>query len=131
MISATTSRNPIGASGMLRFGDGHATFTCSTMVEGDQRVHIVGTTGRIEIEIAFNIPPNRPGKLSLTSGGTPAAPSTEVITAPPGDQYTLQADAFAKSITDGTDHIRPAWNAVANMKVIDALIKSAESGTWV
>src|SRR5262245_39611191 len=41
------------ASGMLDFGTGTATFTCSTQLANYQRVHIFGDKGRIEIEIPF------------------------------------------------------------------------------
>ena len=53
-------------SGILEFEDGIATFTCSTRTETDQRVHIYGTSGRISIEIPFNIPPDRPTRIVVT-----------------------------------------------------------------
>ena len=52
-------------SATLDFGGRHATFTCSTQLEPDQRVHLVGTQGRLVVEIPFNIPPDRPTRLSL------------------------------------------------------------------
>ncbi|MCB1124329.1 MAG: Gfo/Idh/MocA family oxidoreductase, partial [Verrucomicrobiae bacterium] len=53
------------SSGVMDFGDGTATFTCSTQVSPYQRVHIVGTKGRIEIEIPFNAPPDRETRIWL------------------------------------------------------------------
>ena len=61
------------SSGMLRFGDAHATFTCSTVVEDYQRVHVFGTEGRLEIEIPFNAPNDRPTRLFVAQGGDPRA----------------------------------------------------------
>ena len=51
------------ASGMLDFGAGTATFTCSTQLTSYQRVNLYGTEGRIEIEIPFNAPPDKPCRI--------------------------------------------------------------------
>lgn len=58
------------ASGMMQFAGGTATFTCSTQLSSYQRVNIFGTTGRIEIEIPFNAPPDKPCKMWHTRSGT-------------------------------------------------------------
>jgi predicted dehydrogenase len=50
-------------TGILEFENGVATFSCSTRVEPDQRVHIYGSEGRISIGIPFNIPPDRPTQV--------------------------------------------------------------------
>jgi len=47
------------------------------------------------------------------------------------DQYKIQVDLFSKAILHDSEVPTPLDDAVANMKVIDALIKSAENGTWV
>ncbi len=48
-------------SAVLEFPDGgQASFTVGIRSEPYQRVHVVGTQGRIEVEIPFNIPPDRP-----------------------------------------------------------------------
>src|ERR1700756_3625682 len=44
-------------SGILDFPSRQAIFTCSTQVAPYQRVQIIGTRGRIEVEIPFNAPP--------------------------------------------------------------------------
>ena len=64
-VEASVMRDPatgvdILTSAILEFGDGVATFTCSTRVETDQRVHVYGSDGRLSIDIPFNIPPDRP-----------------------------------------------------------------------
>ena len=113
-------------SGMLDFDQGTATFMCSTRTESDQRVHIYGTTGRISIGIPFNIPPDRPTEIYVTSGGNaPVAPDTETISFPSADPYTVQAEFFAAAVLDGTPLPFPASDAVANMRVIDLLFESA------
>jgi predicted dehydrogenase len=113
------------ASGMLDFGRGTATFTCSTQLAGYQRVHIFGDKGRIEIEIPFNAPPDRPCKIWHQHDDT-----IDEIVFDICDQYTLQGDALARAILDNTPVPTPIEDAVANMAVIEALVRSAKSGTW-
>jgi predicted dehydrogenase len=114
------------ASGMLDFGSGTATFTCSTQLSSYQRVNIFGDTGRIEIEIPFNAPPDRPCKIWHQH-----ADGTEEIVFDVCDQYTLQGDALARAILDDTPVPTPIEDAVANMAVIEALVRSSKSGAWV
>ena len=114
-------------SGMLRFGDGVATFTCSTRAEDDQRVHVYGSAGRISIEIPFNIPPDRPTRIFVAAGGDPpVAPLIETMTFDAADPYTVEADAFAEAILEGRPVPVPPSDAVANLRVIEALVAAAE-----
>jgi predicted dehydrogenase len=116
-------------SGILGFGTGLASFICSTRAEDDQRVDIYGTSGRISVEIPFNIPPNRPTRISVTAGGDPpVAPLTETITFDIADPYAVEADAFAAAVLDGRPVPVPPVDAVANLRVIEALIATAEPG---
>ena len=57
-------------SGIMDFGRGTATFTYGTQLANYQRVNIFGTTGRIEIEIPFNAPPDRPCKMTGSRAAT-------------------------------------------------------------
>jgi len=112
-------------SGILEFDQGVATFTCSTRTETDQRVHIYGTKGRISVGIPFNIPPDRQTEIYITAGGNPpVAPATETMTFAPADPYTVQAEAFAAAVLDGTPLPFDPADAVANMRVIDLLFDS-------
>jgi predicted dehydrogenase len=112
-------------SGILEFDSGQATFTCGTRLETDQRVHIYGTTGRISVGIPFNIPPDRQTQIYVTSGGNPpVAPATETISFPASDPYTVQAEQFAAAVIDRTPLPFPAYDSVANMRVIDLLFES-------
>jgi predicted dehydrogenase len=128
-IQAAVFRDPLMGidtltSGLLEFpGGGQATFMCSTRTEPYQRVHIGGTGGRIEIEIPFNIPPDRETRIFLTrSGDPPAAPASEMMRFPAADQYTIQAELFAQAILDDTEVAVPIADAIANMAVIDAVL---------
>ncbi len=113
-------------SGVLEFGGGTSTFTCATQLTPHQRVHIFGTTGKIEIEIPFNAPQGESTRIHVTTGDHSAA-----ITLPPSDQYTIQGDLFARAVLERTPVPVPLEDAVANMYVIDAIRESAASGTWI
>ena len=114
------------SSAMLDFGGRHATFTCSTQVEDDQRVHIVGTEGRLLVEIPFNIPPDLPTRIIRAAGGDPpVAPDVEVITIPPADPYAVQADAFAAAVRDGVPVPIPPEDAIGTLAVIERILADA------
>jgi predicted dehydrogenase len=116
-------------SATLQFFQGTSTFTCSTQLVPHQRVNIFGTSGRLEIEIPFNAPPDRPCRAWL-SIGTKAGTPIEELSFDTCDQYTLQADAFARAILDDTPVPTPLADAVANMRVIERIIASAEKSAW-
>jgi len=133
-VEASMVRDPVGGtdimtSGILEFpGGGIASFTCSTRAEDDQRVHIYGTSGRIAVEIPFNIPPDRATRLFLSIGGDPpVAPDTQTITFEPADPYTVEAEAFAAAVLDGRPVPVPPADAIANLRVIDAIFRATES----
>jgi predicted dehydrogenase len=113
------------ASGILDFGRGTATFTCSTLLVPCQRVNIYGTEGRVEIEIPFNAPPDRPCRLWHERAGR-----TEEIALAVCDQYTIQGDLMSQAILNDTPVPTPIEDAVANMRVIEAVVASGRSGRW-
>lgn len=131
-VSAAIRRDPrfgtdVVTSGLLEFGEGHATFTVSTQMEPDQSVHVSGTEGRIEVEIPFNIPPDRPTRVFLTQGGDPpAAPLTETIELAPVDQYTIQAEVFARAVLEGEELPFGPEDAIANLRVIERIVAAAD-----
>ena len=118
-------------SAMLEFeGGGQAIFNCSTQLVPYQRVHFFGTKGRIEIEIPFNSPKDRPTRIFLDGGelfgGDRVTEECSVC-----DQYTLQGDQFSQAILDDGEVPVPLEEAIRNMKVIEAIFRSAETGQWV
>jgi predicted dehydrogenase len=114
------------ASGMMDFGTGTSTWTCSTQLADYQRVTIMGTEGRVEIEIPFNAPPDRPCRLWHQRGA-----KLEEIVFDAVDQYGIQGDLFSLAVLNDTPVPTPLGDAVANMKAIEAVVRSAELGTWV
>jgi predicted dehydrogenase len=118
-------------SAMLDFDGGQAIFTCSTQLIPYQRVHFLGTKGRIEIEIPFNAPKARPTRLFIDETGdlfNRGIVTDEFATA---DQYTMQGDAFSRAILEDTEVPVTLEDAIANMRVIEAVFRSAETGGWV
>jgi predicted dehydrogenase len=112
-------------SGVLEFETGTATFTCSTQLSPYQRVNIFGTEGRIEIELPFGPPPDHVCKIRHQRGQDIAELTVEAV-----DQYTVQADLFARAVLEDRPVPTPLEDAVANMKVIDAVVRSARQGAW-
>lgn len=118
-------------SGMLDFAPGQAGFTCSTQMVPFQRMEVLGTRARIEIEIPFNIPPDRPTRIFIDNGAELGGSSARIEEFPAADQYTIQGDEFSKAIQEDGEVPVPLEEAQANMRVIDAIFRSAESGRWV
>jgi predicted dehydrogenase len=117
-------------SAMLEFPTGQAVFTCSTQMVPYQRAQIFGTKGRIEVEIPCNAPPDRPTRIRVDIGGDLFGAGVRVEEFPTCNQYTLQADDFSRAIREGGTVPTPLEDALANMSVIDALVRSSESGRW-
>ena len=114
--------------GLADFGKGrHLSFTISTQLAPYQRVHIMGTKGRIEVEIPFNAPPDKPNRLFVQGMEMNQG---QMHSYPVSDQYQLQAEAFGRAIRSGK---KMAWgvdDAIKNMKIIDAFFKSEKSKKW-
>jgi predicted dehydrogenase len=117
-------------SAMLEFADGQASFTCSTQLVPYQRVQIFGTRGRIEIEIPFNAPPNRPARILIDDGSDLLGGGIEVKEFSVCNQYTIQGDLFSQAIREDTEQAIPLEDSVRNMAAIDAVFRSAQSGQW-
>lgn len=118
------------ASMILDFGGRQAVGLCGTQVQYYQRIQIVGTKGRLEIEIPFNAPPDRPCRLALDRTGALDGGGVEILEMAVCNQFTLQAEAFAAAILDGRPQPVPLEDAVANMACIDAIARSSRTGAW-
>jgi predicted dehydrogenase len=127
-VSAAIERDPALktdrlASAVMEFPSGHCIFTCSTQMVLYQNVQLLGTKGRIEVEIPFNAPPDRPCRIRIDSGADLFGGGIQVEKFPVCDQYALQADAFAASIQDGAPVPVPLEFALGNMEVIERILK--------
>jgi predicted dehydrogenase len=115
---------------LLDFGSAHAAGTCGTQMVPFQQIQILGTTGRIELRIPFNAPPDRPNRIILDSGADLFGGGVSTFDFDTCNQYTIQGDLFSKAILDGEDAPYPLEDALKNMACIDAVRRSAASGHW-
>jgi predicted dehydrogenase len=134
-VVASIDRDPVMltdrlTSALLEFPSGQAIFTCSTQLIPYQRVHFLGTRGRIEIEIPFNAPNDRPTRLFIDSSGDLSGSGITTETFPVCDQYTMQGDEFSRAILEDSEVPVPLEEAILNMGVIEAVFQSARTGQW-
>ena len=119
------------ASALLDFGAGrHLDFTVSTQCVSYQRLQILGSKGRIEIEVPVNAPAGTEVRLFIDDGSAfnGAAVRTETFAAI--DQYKLQAEVFSRAIRGEVQLPYGIEHAIHGMSVLDALFRSEKSGRW-
>jgi predicted dehydrogenase len=114
------------SSGILDFGGTRAVYSVSTQTFPWQKVEIHGSSGVLTVDIPFNPIPDMPMKLFLTKDT-----GTRIIETEACDHYKLQVDGFAKAILEDSEVPTPVSDAIANMKVLDALFESGKRGGWV
>ncbi|MDX1979125.1 MAG: Gfo/Idh/MocA family oxidoreductase [Bryobacteraceae bacterium] len=117
-------------SAMLEYSTGQCIFNCSTQLVAYQRVQLLGTKGRIELEIPFNAPPDRPCRLFIDDGSSVFGTGIRTEEIATCDQYTVQGDLFSKAIMGEGPVPVPLEDALRNMAVITAILRSAETGCW-
>jgi predicted dehydrogenase len=115
---------------MLDFPSGQAIGTCGTRLVAHRRVQVFGTKGRLEVEIPFNAPPDRPCRLFVDERGDLFGRGVETVEMAACDQYTAQGDLFSRAILQRSEVPYPLEMSVKNMAVIDAVLRSAQSGRW-
>lgn len=118
------------ASALLDFPGGQSVFTCSTQLVAYQRMQFFGTAGRIEIEIPFNAPPDRPCRVFLDDGSDLFGGGIETREFAICDQYTIQGDLFSQAVRRQATIEFPLEDSIRNMAVIEAIVRSADSGRW-
>jgi predicted dehydrogenase len=119
-VSHPDNGTDIVTSALLDFADGHATFHVATQLQRAQGVDIGGTVGRIEVETPFNIPSDEATRARLIRGGSPSRPSTiETLTFGPADQYSLEIEAFNRSISEGAPLSIAPSDSIANIRVLE------------
>ena len=121
----------VAAGALLGFSDGVvAAATCSFRAGAQGAYTIVGTRGSIEVPRAII-----PGMDTRVPEGLIVVMDSDgrrtEETVPPARQYTLMAEGFAKAVLDGGPVPFPPVDAVRNMRVLDAIVASAESGRRV
>ncbi|GAC1702844.1 MAG: Gfo/Idh/MocA family oxidoreductase [Candidatus Acidiferrum sp.] len=118
------------ASAILDFPSGQAVFTCSTQEVLYQRMQLLGSTGRIEVEVPFNAPAGRSTRILVDDGSDLFGGGITKETFAACNQYTLQGDAFSRAIREDGEVPVTLEDAIKNMAVIEAIFRSAVTGKW-
>jgi predicted dehydrogenase len=118
-------------SALLDFPSGQAVFTCSTQLVPYQRAQILGTKGRIEVQVPVNTPPERPSRISIDTGADLYGGGIRTEEFAAVDPYTIQGDLFSKAVLGNGDVPTPLEDSIRNMAVIEALFRSVRDNAWV
>lgn len=111
---------------LVDFGDVQASFICGTQAERQQVVEVMGTTGRILLEMPFFQPDNQSAKLTLVQDGRAEDHTTE-----PVNNYVQMCEAFSQAIWGQFSVPISLAASIANMRAIDAVFASKTTGGWV
>lgn len=130
VVAATMQRHPSYGTdsvtaAILQFGSVTAQFICATQTAGYQRVLIMGSGGHIEIPIPFNAPCDLPTRIILRTSSADEEQREQVFSFPAVNQYTLQAETFARFMSKPQHSPFPLSDALANMAVIDTIFATA------
>jgi predicted dehydrogenase len=114
------------STAIMDFGGPRATFTVSTAAQAFQKVDIVAAGGSITIHIPFNTYVDVPAQMTVTDGI-----GTRTIEFPASNPYGLMFDAFADAVINNKPLPVSPLDAINNIKVIDAVRKSAKTNNWI
>jgi predicted dehydrogenase len=117
-------------SAILDYDGVQCIFTWSTQLVPRQTMQFMGDKGRLEVEVPFNAPNDRPCRLFLYDAPEQGTRVAQIVEIPTCDQYGIAGDAFSAAILDGTPQPIPLEDSLLNMRVIDAVRKAGESGAW-
>jgi predicted dehydrogenase len=118
-------------SGMLAFPNGrHLTFVSSLQAAPYQRVVVLGSEGRIELAVPFTPQKDHACRIIIDSGKSLEGSSAVVEDIAALDQYAAQCDLAVGVFRREVEQEFPIEDAIANMRVIDALYRSAGSQRW-
>ena len=115
---------------ILDYPSGQAVGTCSMRAVPYQRVQMFGSRRRLEIEIPFNAPPDRACRLwiddgrDLTRWRLAGDVRGRLRSVPHSGRRVLARDSRR------TDVPYPLESSLQNMRIIDALVRSSDTGAW-
>ncbi len=125
-------KTDIITSAILDYSDQsvQAVITCSTQAVPNQRIHVFGTDGRMEIEVPFTPSPVFQTRIYIDDGSKFPNRTPEIVEFGAYDQYTLQGDIFSRAVQEDTDLPLRLDESVMNMAIIEAIFRSSESARW-
>ena len=95
-----------------------------------QPAEVTATLGRIEILIPFNAPQGETTRILVDTEGRVDGAGVRTETLPESDQYTLQGEAFSRAVRGEATLPWGVDDAVQNLRIIEALLRSETSGRW-
>jgi predicted dehydrogenase len=124
---SVTAFGHVGASGVdevlgavLQFdGDRLAVVDCGLTVSRRQEYEVVGTEGAMSVPLAF-LPGTSDCEIRLVKGS-----EASVLTIPGINQYQLMVEHFADVVAGRSPLALPLEDAVANLRAIEAILRSA------
>jgi predicted dehydrogenase len=118
-------------SALVDFGDGRRLdFSVSTQIAPHQRLQLCGSRGRIELAIPVNAPQGATTRIAIDDCSSLEGTGIVTETLPESDQYQLQGEAFSRAVRGEVALPYGVEDAIANMRVIDALFRSEQTGHW-
>lgn len=113
------------SSAILDFGDVRSVFTVGTAIHPAQEVAIYGTGGVMKVKMPFNDQYDVAGVIEVVNDL-----GARTIELEPTNQYGAMFDDFAETIRLGEAPLISLEDSWYNMRIIDQLLKSGESGQW-
>lgn len=108
------------ASGLLEFPDGvAATFDCGMWAAFRNTLEVLGTDGIIEVPSAFVAGPDSGANFFVTAKG-----ARREVEVPKVNQFALECDDFARTVLFGEPQKFTPDDAVRNMRIVDACLRS-------
>jgi predicted dehydrogenase len=111
-------------SGTLQFPAAHCVFTCSLRSVAYQRVQILGSKAKLEIEIPLTAPAGRACRIFTDTGIDVRSGGASVQEIPECDQYQAQCDNFSKAILFGGEVPVALEDSIRNTAAIEAIRQS-------
>jgi predicted dehydrogenase len=109
------------------FGDFELSFYLSTQLANRQLMVFHGDKGFIEVHSPFNAGLYDHHRVELHNQSHTEA---TVFRFPGTQQYRLQVEAFARAAAGSKDPVFMLEDSVKNQKVIDAIFRAGDSGSW-
>lgn len=119
-------------TGVLDFGPGQSlSFHISTHSAWNQSVRVIGENKFLTFQIPYNT--FETDAVTVEINGSAGRDQTDIqtVTFPAADQYANEADDFVRAILGEAPLPYSLEDAMANMRVLDALRLAAEEGRWV
>jgi predicted dehydrogenase len=120
-------------SALVDFGDGRRLdFTVSTQIAPHQRLQLLGSKGRIELAIPINAPQGATTRIAVDDCTSPRRGRHRSSRHSPRPTSTrLQGEAFSRAVRGEIELPWGVEDAIANMRVIDAVPFRAERSLGV